>query len=462
MSEQNSSSTVLEKLAQLADTICYDELPKELIVRAKDLMIDSVACAYGALTSTAAVDLLKMVHSLGGNPQASLFGFRQLTSAPLAVFFNGSLIRYLDCNDYYFGRDPGHPSGNFAVGLAVGQREGASGRALIEAMVMAYEVQSRFCDFAGQPSLWKRGWHHSSNVAFASAALAAKLSNMSVDRMAHAMAIAGSHQNTLAQLQNGGVATMKATAEAWVAKAGVEAALLAQAGITGPLDLIEGSSGWSKTVAAEMDMMGILAPIDHYRMFESNLKPYPAVATTMAAISCAIELHQITALDTQEIEKIIVRLPKFVLGTPAAGEERRYPKSLESAQHSLYYCVAIALIDGACGKAQFVENKSGLPAVQRILSRIELLEDPDLTKSWPAAGGGLTIFMRTGAQFTKTLSNPPGHPKNPLSEKQIFEKFDVYVSPVLGKDGAVNLYEQLKAIDSYENINQLSFYMRNI
>lgn len=462
MIEQNSSSTVLEKLAQLADTIRYDELPKELIARAKDLMIDSVACAYGALTGPMSADLLKMVHTLGGNPQATLFGFQQLTSAPLAVFFNGSLIRYLDCNDYYFGRDPGHPSGNFAVGLAVGQREGSSGRALIEAMVMAYEVQSRFCDFAGQPSLWKRGWHHSSNVAFSSAALAAKLSNMSVDRMAHAMAIAGSHQNTLAQLQNGGVATMKATAEAWVAKAGVEAALLAQAGITGPLDLIEGSSGWSKAVAAEIDVMGLLAPMDHYRMFESNLKPYPAVATTMAAISCAIELHQTVTIDTQEIEKIIIRLPKFVLGTPAAGEERRYPKSLESAQHSLYYCVAIALIDGACGAAQFIENKLGLPAVQQILSRIELVEDPDLTKSWPTAGGSLSILMRTGTQFTKTLSNPPGHPKNPLSEKQIFDKFDVYVSPVLGKDKAANFYEQLKVIDSCENINQLSFYMSKI
>jgi len=453
------SNTALEKLAQLGCDIDYDRLPKELVTRAKDLLIDTMACAYGAFQSPLKKGLIELVHSVGGNPQAVLIGVGGSTSAPLATLFNGSLIRYLDCNDYYFGRDPGHPSGNFAVGLAVGQREQVSGREFIAAMVMAYEIQLRLCDCAGDPSLWKRGWHHSTNAAFSSAALAARLSKMSTAQMAHAMAIAASHQNTLAQLQNGGVANMKATAEAWVAKAGVEAALMAKAGITGPLDLLEGSAGWLRTVAGECQLEKLLSPVEHYLMLDSNLKPYPAVATTMSSIACAIALHQAAQINLADIEKITIRLPSFVLGTPAAGEDRRYPKSLESAQHSLYYCVVVALLDGACHEAQFTNEKLRLPLIEQLLAKVQLLEDALLTRGWPAAGGGVDITMKSGQLFTKTITHPPGHPRNPLSEAQLLEKFSAYVAPVLGKDKAIKLYQQLKTIENCDNLNQLSPYL---
>ena len=454
-----SSSTALEKFAQLVSAIEYRNLPQEVVEKTKVLLIDSVGCAFGAFQSEIKEGLLGVVHSTGGNPQAILIGSGKLTSAPMATLFNGSLIRYLDCNDYYFGKDPGHPSGNFAVGLAVGQREQVSGQDFIAAMVMAYEIQMRLCDFAGEPSLWKRGWHHSTNAAFSSAALAAKMSKLSATQMAHAMAIAVSHQNTLAQLQNGGVANMKATAEAWVAKAGVEAALMAHAGITGPLDVLEGSAGWIGTVAGQCELDQLLAPIENYLIDQSNIKPYPAVATTMSAISCAIALHEKAALDPHNIDKITIRLPAFILGTPAAGEDRRYPKSLEAAQHSLYYCVIVALLDGACQDAQFTNQKLRMPMVENLLSKVQLREDEGLTKGWPAVGGGVDIAMQDGGLHTKTIAQPPGHPDNPLSEVKLLEKFHGYVDPVLGKERAYSLYQQLNHIETFHNLNLLNSYL---
>jgi 2-methylcitrate dehydratase len=454
-----SPSTLLEKFAHLVGGIDYDHLPQEVVSRTKELLIDTVGCAYGAFHSHMKDGLLEVVHSVGGNPQAALIGAGELTSAPMATLFNGSLMRYLDCNDYYFGKDPGHPSGNFAVGLAVGQREQVSGQDFITAMVMAYEIQIRLCDYAGDPSLWKRGWHHSTNTAFSSSALAAKLSKMGSEQMAHAMAIAGSHQNTLAQLQNGGVANMKATAEAWVAKAGVEAALMAKVGITGPLNLLEGSAGWIRTVAGHCQIDQLLAPLERYLIVDSNLKPYPAVATTMSAISCAIALHQSAQINLNQIEKITIRLPAFVLGTPAAGEDRRYPQALEAAQHSLYYCVVVALLDGACHDAQFTNEKLSLPTIKSLLSKVQLREDESLTRGWPTAGGGVDITMQDDIVFTKTITHPPGHPRNPLSEQQISEKFHAYVDPVLGGNRAHDLYQQLKNIESCHNLNQLNPYL---
>jgi len=456
------SKTALERLAQLSCAIDYDRLPKELVSRAKDLLIDALACAYGAWHSPIREGLEKLVQSVGGNPQANLIGVGTATSAPLATLFNGSLIRYLDCNDYYFGIDPAHPSGNFAVGLAVGQREQVSGKDFIAAMVMAYEIQLRLCDFAGAPSLWKRGWHHSTNAAFSSAALAAKLSKMNASQMAHAMAIAATHQNTLAQLQTGGVANMKATAEAWVAKAGVEAALMVQAGVTGPLDLLEGSAGWVESVAGGCQLDKLLSPLERYLMLDSNLKPYPAVATTMSSIACAIKLHPEMQMQLEGIEKITIRLPSFVLGTPAAGSDRRYPKSLEAAQHSLYYCVVVALLDGACNEVQFTADNLHSPIIEQLLAKVELSEDPSLTQGWPIAGGGVDILLRSGKLLAKTITHPPGHPRNPLSEMQLLEKFNAYVLPVLGVERAAKLYQKLKTIENCDNLMQLSPYLATL
>ena len=215
------------------------------------------------------------------------------------------------------------------------------------------------CDFAGEPSLWRRGWHHGTNAQFSSAALAARLAGDDPLRTAHAMAIAASHQNTLAQLQSGAVSMIKGTAEGWVAKAGVEAALLAHHGVTGPLALMEGAAGWAACVAGAVDFDALCAPLNgRYRLLETSIKPYPAVATAVAPIRAAIELHRAGLPPLGEIERIVVRLPAFALGTPSAHAGWRYPEHIESAQHSFYDCPVIALLDGAWARPNSLRRSS--------------------------------------------------------------------------------------------------------
>src|SRR6516165_2078519 len=149
-----SSVTVLERLAALVHSVTFDTLPPEVVSAAKERILDTLGCAYGALESDVGRAARQIAADCGGAPQATLIGTGEKTSAPLATLVNGSLLRYLDSNDYYFSRDPAHPSGNLAVALAIGEREHRSGRDLIAALVAAYEVQLRLCDFAGEPSLW--------------------------------------------------------------------------------------------------------------------------------------------------------------------------------------------------------------------------------------------------------------------------------------------------------------------
>lgn len=451
-------SSVLEILARRVHEVHYDDLPGQVVERTKALVLDTLGCAFGGLNSDVGQAVLRMAAACGGAPQATLIGAGGKTSSALAALVNGTLLRFLDSNDYYFARDPAHPSGNLAVALAVAEREHRSGRDLLAALATAYEIHLRLCDFAGEPSLWKRGWHHGTNAQFSSAALAARLSWDDPVRTAHAMAIAGSHQNTLAQLQSGAVSMIKATAEAWVAKAGVEAALLAGQNVTGPLLLMEGAAGWANSVAGQVEFDGLTAPFsDRYRLLDVSIKPYPAVATAMAPIRAAIELHRRDALRIEDIERLIVRLPGFALGTPSAHPGRRYPEHIETAQHSFYYCVAVALLDGACGDPQFMPDRLQSPALRELLAKIELIEDPALNARWPAtAGGGVEVHLRGGTTWRHDCPYPPGHPSMPLDAAELAAKFHAYADPVLTPNRAQALREAVSNLERCPDIAQLS------
>ncbi|WP_178372317.1 MmgE/PrpD family protein [Pollutimonas bauzanensis] len=451
--------SVLQKLARVVHDVHYDNLPPAVIKAAKDLILDTLGCAYGGFASPVAIALRKMAADCGGAEQATLIGTGGKTSAPLAALVNGSLLRYLDSNDYYFGRDPAHPSGNVAVALAVGEREGRSGKDLIAALVAAYEVHLRLCDFAGAPSLWRRGWHHGTNAQFSTSALAGRLSWDEPALTAHAMAIAGSHQNTLAQLQSGAVSMIKATAEAWVGKAGIEAAMLAGHGITGPLDLMEGVHGWAKSVAGEVDFdaLAAAAPKHRYRILDASVKPYPAVATALAPIAAAIRVCHANTIVADDIQDIVVYLPGFALNSPSAHPGRRYPASIESAQHSFYYCAAVALLDGACGDAQFTEARLADETLRAVLAKVELREDPALNELWPqAAGGAVEVRMADGALYGHRCPYPPGHPRFPLSAAELDGKFYDYATPVLSEPGARALHDAIYRLEDFEDLRDLT------
>ena len=449
---------VLATLAALVHSVQFEDLPSEVILAAKVRVLDTLGCAFGALNSDVGHAVRSMALDCGGAAQATLIGTGEKTSAPLATLVNGSLLRYLDSNDYYFSRDPAHPSGNLAVAFAVGERDHRSGRDVIAALVAAYEIHLRLCDFAGEPSLWRRGWHHGTNAQFSSAATAARLGGDDPLRTAHAMAIAGSHQNTLAQLQSGAISMIKGTAEGWVAKAGVEAALLAHHGVTGPLALMEGAAGWATCVAGEVDFDALCAPLnDRYRLMETSIKPYPAVATATAPISAAIKLHRMGLPPSELIERLVVGLPAFALSTPSAHAGRRYPAEIESAQHSFYYCAAIALLDGACGEAQFTAEKLASARVQELLARVELREDAEFTGLWPqSAGGSIELHLRDGTTLSRRRPYPPGHPRLALTEEDLAAKFHDYADPVLTRAGALALREGVRNLDMYADISEFT------
>jgi 2-methylcitrate dehydratase len=447
---------MIQQLARRVREIRFEDLPPDVVRTAQTLILDSIGCAYGGFVSGPAKATRSVVDSLGGKPVATIIGTDVSTSAPLAVLANGTALRYLDFNDGYSNRDSCHPSGNLPVVMALAEAQGLSGRRMIEALVTAYEVHLRLCDSAGEPNLKQRGWHHTTNLPFAAAAGAARLLTDDTAVIAQAMAIAATHQNGLAQIQHGRIASMKATAEAFVAKAALEATLLALNGVTGPDEIFEGHAGWTSIVAGTVDYEGLLAPVGpNYAISKVRLKPYAAVGPAAAPIAAAVEIFSTGRAPPEAIEKIIVMLNDHVLEDPAVDEAKRYPANRETADHSFHYCTVIALLEGTCGEAQYAPEKLASPIVRELLAKVSLVSDPEISALRPRAnGGGVRVILRDGTMIERRYLYPPGHPKNPLTDKQILTKFDGLVAEHLAPARREAIKAAVFDLDRCENVSE--------
>jgi 2-methylcitrate dehydratase len=451
---------VKDRLAEMAHGIRYRDLPPAVVSAAKRVILDTLACAAGGYASEPGAIVRAVAQSLGGNAEATVVVDGGKTSCALATLVNGTYIRYLDNNDYYFGRDSAHPSGNLAPALAVAEKAGRGGSDVIAALVTAYEIQLRLCDFVDAPGISARGWHPGTHMQFSSAALAARMLSDDPGVMANAMAIAGSHNNTLAQSQRGHIPMMKATAEATIAKGGVEAALLAAGGLTGPDEIFEGVAGWGNVTAGAVDFAALTAPVgERYRILDTCLKPYAAVAGAMAPIRAALELAAQEKPAKDEIDSVVVSLPAQAV-KKATDPQKNYPRDKETADHSYHYCVAVALLDGVFGPVQFTASRIASVDVKQLIARTSLQADADLTELWPqSSGGGVTVRMRGGREFARKHKYPPGHPKHPLSDAEIERKFMTLSNGVLSASQATRVIEAVANFERCDNVGEFLGYM---
>jgi 2-methylcitrate dehydratase len=195
-------------------------------------------------------------------------------------------------------------------------------------------------------------------------------------------------------------------------------------------------------------------------MLETSIKPYPAVATATAPIRAAIELHRAGLPAPEEIERLVVRLPAFALNTPSAHPERRYPAQIESAQHSFYFCTAVALLEGACGEAQFAPAKLAAPELRELLAKVELQEDAEFTSLWPqSAGGAVELFLRDGSRRSHRCPYPPGHPRLALTDQELAAKYHDYADPVLTHAGALALRNAVYDLDACDDLREFARLM---
>ena len=425
------AETLTYRLAEFVAGVRYEHLSPEAVGEAKRFLIDSIGCALGGLRSHDCQIALRVLARLAGPGRCAILGDGRTLDPVSACLMNALLIRVLDFNDIYWKADPSHPSDLIPVALAACQDAGLSGRELVVGIVLGYEIEMRLCEL-GRPGIRERGWHHATLTALAAPFVAGRLYGLSSREIQHAAGISASHSATLGAVTAGKLTMMKNTVDPMASQAGLFAALLAREGYTGPEHVLEGKEGLTHCLGPGWDLDVLTAGLgESWRITTCSMKAFPTEALTHAPIGLVLALcreHGISAENVEHVEVRTLARAADILADPSKYD----PRSKETADHSLPYCLAAAIADGRVTTEQFKDEKLNDPRIRGLLPRIKAIADPEVEAAFPARQiCKVTIRLAGGREVSGRVDYPKGDPRNPLTRDELLQKFDGLSSSAL-------------------------------
>ena len=390
-----------ERLADYTTSLSYDDLPDGVIHTARQRLVDTLGCALGAIDSEPVRSIRSYLATLPAGASTILFD-RMKATPEAATFLNATMVRFLDYNDGYFSLEPGHSSDNIPACLAVAQAEGLNGKDLIVSIVIAYEIQMRLQDAA---SLFVRGWDHVNFVTVSATMAVGKLLRLSKTQLVHALGMALNGHIALRQVRSGELSSWKGASAANASRNAVFCAYLARHGMTGPSSIFEGEMGFFNQVSGPFELdtrrFGNRENGD-FHILRTLTKLYPTNGEMQTAVMAAIGLREhLSSVDdiaVIEIDTTDVGC-RFLAKDPAKWR----PTTRETADHSLPYTVAKALIDGTITRATYDGADLADPVVIEVIDKISVREDPMLTAQMPSLANRVTIKTHSGKILTKEL-----------------------------------------------------------
>ena len=421
-----------DRLAAYTRSLGYDDLPSEVVHEVKRRVLDSLGCALGSWNSRPCRIARELAQSIRLRTGATIWGTGHKTLPDLATFANGSFVRYLDFNDTYLSKEPAHPSDNIPAALAAGEIAQATGKQVIQAIALAYEIHCRLCDAA---ALRPRGWDHVTYGPFASALAAAKVMKLSEARTVQAINLAGVANVALRQTRVGDMSMWKACAFSNAARNGVFATLLAQRGMTGPSPIFEGEKGFMKLVSGPFELPPLAgeqlpghAPVP-FRILDTYIKHFPVEYHAQTAVEAALALRNelIEAEGPQAIERLSdIEIGSYDVAIEIIGRdpEKWQPTTRETADHSFPYCVTAALLDGHVTLNSFSDKRLQDPAMRELLKKVRVVREPEFVHRYPdAMPTRVTVRTMAGRSYCKQVDIPLGHPRQPMSDSDVENKF---------------------------------------
>jgi 2-methylcitrate dehydratase len=420
----NMELSISRQIARFAVNLKYEDLPAEVVEMAKHYIYDSIGCAYGSIGTRDVTMMRELLNEISGAEEATIIGFGDRMPAVNAALLNSLMIRALDYNDIYWKEDPSHPSDLIPAAFAAGEKADATMKDVIVAIVLAYEFEQRLCEFA-KPGVRERKWHHATLTQFVSPIVAGKVLGLNEDQMVNAIGINGSHNHTIGCPTAGKLTMMKNTVDPMAVQSGVFAALMAQKGYTGTERVFEGKEGLMDVFGPNWDLDALLDGFgESYRIMQCSMKAFPTEALTHTHISATIKL--VTEHDIQPGDIESVTITTIARAVDILFDPHKYrPDSRETADHSLPYCISVALVDRQITPASFSDEKLKDPRIWNVIDKIKGEASVEFEKMFPAKQPSkVQIVLKDGSVHSQYLEFPKGDPREPMTENDLSIKFN--------------------------------------
>lgn len=443
-----------QKVAQFIVNTTYDQIPAEAIAVAKRAIVDGLGVAVaGSQTETGRI-AARWAKEMGAAPAAGVVGAGFKTALPIAARANGTMAHALDYDDVT--KNTGHPTPPLLpVLLTLGETQRASGRELLEAYVVGFELESKLGNSMSRKH-YALGWHSTSIFGtMGAAAAASKLLKLDVWQTQMALGLAASEAAGLRQ----NFGTMTKPYHAGLAAAnGVIAATLARQGFTSAADILEGEFGFLRVfgMPGEYDEAKISETLaDPWNLIANGigLKPYPCCRNAHRPLDAMLALVRAHGFAPEQVEQIDCEISAHV--TQVMTYEQAHT-GLEG-KFCLPYCLAVAVCDQRVGIRQFAETRVRDPQVQALSKRVQIIHPYDRTE-WDT-GELLPCIVRVrltdGRVLEASAGSPRGDPDNPLTWEEIAEKYRDCARELLAEGDVERTLELLQRLEEQPNPAEL-------
>lgn len=444
---------VVEYLSEYTTALTFADLPADVVHHAKRMLIDTLGCALGGYSSEPSKIARAMAAMVSSQQPATILGSGQQTSLDLATFANGVMIRYLDFNDGYTSKESGHPSDAIAAVLSPAEVAHSDGRSVLTATVLAYEVFCRLCDAV---CVRDQRFDHVTLGVLASTCAAAKALGLSRAHTAQALNLSTAANLALYQTRIGEVSFWKGCAFANASRNAVFAAQLAAMGMTGPAPVFAGAGGFFAAVSqAPFTLAPFGGPGQPFKILECTIKGFPLGLYSQTVADAALQVRQQVA-SVEEIQDVHIETLQTAVNIMAGDAEKWRPANRETADHSMPYTAAVALMYGTIEPRHFEAEYYTNPRLLDLVQKVTVSVSEEANQRAPEAMlSRLTVRTTAGTRHTAEVAYHRGHYKNPMSDQEIEAKFRALARDLLTPAQTTALLEQLWHLEQVQDIGDV-------
>ncbi len=448
------------KLAQFAKEATYADFPREVIDKAKDAILDQLGCELAGSTLPWSKATYKYVRDgKAGREESTVVNYGLKTEAQDAAFANANFGRGIEGDDIDEASRSHLASVIIPTALAIGEREMVSGKELIRAVVVGYDVALRI----GAAVSWaiRRGFHPTTILGpFGAATATSVLLGLDEDEILGALGIAASHSSGLMEYSASGGSVNRLHAGI-AAYGGIRSSFLAQRGFSGPATILEGGKGFCQAFSDECSLEEITRGLGkEFKILGLGFRRYCCCGTQNAALDAVSKIVSEHALTPQDVGEIVVRVPNSILRLIGTITE---PKDMTSAQFSGRFGVALRIAKGGNGfREYFNEENLRDPEILSLIGKTKFVPDDDLEKHPLSVNpAGLTMRLVDGTVYEETVYAAKGAIQDPLAKEELQNKFRDLASMALPQNKVADIAEAIAGLEGLDDIAHLSSLLHN-
>ncbi|MBI2166075.1 MAG: MmgE/PrpD family protein [Chloroflexi bacterium] len=456
MTERRDGLT--QRFVEYALGLGYEDIPPQVIERAKHLFLDFLGVAFGGRDSESTGPVMKAVRELaaGAKGSATVVGGRRSFPAQYAALLNGILAHSMDFDDTH--RDsimhPGTPL--FSTLLALAEGSHATGRDFLASAVAGYDVLGKLGRAHGE-GVHKRGFHPTATTGiFGAVAGGARLLRLDEEKLRNALGLALSQSaGSLQFLENG--AWNKRIHVGQAAHNAVVSLTFARHGAVGASEPLEGRFGYFHLFSEEpLDLEKAVRGLgSEFEVMNTAIKPYPCCRYNHGVIDALTALAREHGLRPDDVARVDVGLNRVGLSLVAEPEKpKQHPKTVVDGQFSVYFAAAVALLERNYTWQSYSRLED--PAVVSLMERVHAAAKPEIGP----LGASVRVTTRQGGSLSAKVALAKGEPETPLTWEELLAKFRPLARSALSERQAEALIQQVASLEKVEDMTSLTALLR--